>query len=281
MPANRDPVAEMIATLDVQPTGPDEFSGRTSVDDQPGYDRAFGGDLLGQATVASGRTVPGAMLHSLHAYFLRPGRAGAPVTLRVERVRDGRSFAHRRVRVEQGTHLLCDVAANFVLGEGVGVAYQETALDAPDPETLPDLRNEPGADQWAFEWRHVDDPATPVAEGEPAIWRVWMRPNSPLPDDPLLHIAAAVQMSDAGAFGAVERRFEGGIDWSRSASLDHAIWFHRPLRWDGWLLVHTESPVAHGGRALMRRSMFTPDGALVASVVQEALFRGHAARPAR
>jgi acyl-CoA thioesterase-2 len=148
----------------------------------------------------------------------------------------------------------------------------------PDAETLPpdegppDVEGWPHPQEWPSEWRHALAPWTPLQEGESPSVRVWMRLNGTLADDPALHAAMIVYYSDAGSFGSIERRY-GEFDWGHSASLDHAVWFHQPARWDDWILVTTETPVSFAGRALMHRKIYRRDGAHVASVAQEAVFR--------
>lgn len=268
-----DPIARLISRLDVEPQGDDIFVARTEDDEG----RAFGGELIAQATVAAGRTCDERALHSLHAYFLRPGRPDTPTRLRVERMRDGRTFASRRVYVEQDDRTICDVTLSFSRPSS-GINYQEPMPEVPAPETLPTSEELARATGWPeppampFDWRHVDRPWEPLQPGEPPWWRVWMAPRTPLPDDDLLHLAAIVYYSDAGSLGAVERRF-GEFDWQHSASLDHALWMHRPVRWDDFMLMVTESHVGADGRALTHRTMYRRDGALVATIAQEAIFR--------
>ncbi len=240
----------------------------------------FGGQTLGQALVAAVRTVPPERVaHSLHAYFLRPGRTDAAIEYSVERVRDGKTFTARRVLVRQEGVPICDVTASFVHPEE-GISHQGPMPDALDPESLQDARvmypNKDGS-LWPlgpFEWRTDQHPDHVAAPGEPTIVREWGRVRMPLPDDPQLHAAAIVYISDAGSFAGIERRYGWeGASHKASASLDHAIWIHRPTRWDGWLLMVTDNPVANAARALSYRQFYTRDGVHVASVAQEAVFR--------
>jgi acyl-CoA thioesterase-2 len=276
-------VAKFARTLHVEPAGGDVFVGEPEQEHE-GWERVFGGLVLGQAALAAGRTAPDPTLHSLHAYFLRGGRHGVPIEYHVERVRDGRTFTARRVLARQDGEAICDITASFVHPEE-GISHQEPMPGAPDPETLQDSRltsRMNDGSPWPLgpvEWR-VWEPFDYVAKpGEPAIVREWMRMRAPLPDDPALHTAALVYFSDAGSFNGIERRYGwDGFTDKASASLDHAIWIHRPVPWDGWLLMVTDNPIAHAARALTHRQFYTREGVHVASIAQEAVVRR--ARPA-
>jgi acyl-CoA thioesterase-2 len=268
-------VARFVRVLDVRQVGHDWFVGDGDRDEG----RLFGGLVLGQAALAAGRTAPDPTLHSLHAYFLRAGRPDVPIEYSVERVRDGRTFTARRVLARQAGEPICDVTASFVHPED-GITHQDARMEAPDPESLPDARDAyPMADGslWPLgpmEWRTAVHPEHVAGEGEPLLVQEWTRMRAPLPDDPQLHAAALAYISDAGSFAGIERRYGwSGFSGKASASLDHAIWIHRPTRWDGWLLMETDNPIAHAARALSYRRFFTPDGTLVASVAQEAVVR--------
>jgi len=270
-----DALTTFVSLLSVEPAGGDVFTG------DPGRDegRVFGGLVLGQAVIAAGRTAPDPTLHSIHAYFLRGGRPDAPIDYHVERVRDGRTFSSRRILARQRGEAICDITASYVHAED-GISHQEPAPDVPDPETLPDARIEyPMEDGslWPLgpiEWR-VSQPFDKVAgPGESTIVEEWARFRVPLPDDPLLHEAALVLASDMGSFNGIERRYGwAGFSDRGSASLDHAMWIHRPVRWDGWMLMITNTPVAHAARALTYRQFYLRDGTHVASMAQEAIFR--------
>jgi len=271
-------VAGFVRRLDVRPSHGDVFVSETERewDDQQ---RLFGGLVLAQAAIAAGRTVEDAAMHSLHAYFLRGGRPGAPVEYHVERVRDGRTFRARRVLVRQEGAAICDVTTSFAHHED-GIAHQDPMREAPDPETLIDAREqypEEDGSMWPFgpiEWRLCEPPDYVAKPGERALVREWGRMRAPLPRDPVLHTAALVFASDAGSFSAIERRYgDEGMEWRASASLDHAFWLHQPLFWDGWILMTTESPVAYSARALSYRQFYTHGGLLLASIAQEAVVR--------
>ena len=252
--------------------------------------RVFGGQVLAQSVVAAGRTVEGVgeaprPIHSLHGYFVRPGDDSHPIRFAVERVRDGRSFSTRRVQaIQYGKPILSMIASFQEPAEGMD--HQDSMPAAPDPESLPSLwqlaqRTEsPRARAFAqarpIDLRHVEgnlylEPGRQRA----AHQHVWLRAVDRLPDDPLLHAAVLAYSSDYSLLEPVIRRH--GIAWSdrrlRPASLDHAMWFHRPARADEWVLYAEESPSAQGGRGLATGRMFSADGRLVASVAQEGMLR--------
>jgi len=271
-----DPLARWLARLSVASVGEDQFeaapvrSGR----------RLFGGLLAAQAAFAAMRTVEVGRLHSLHGYFLRPGRPGAALRFEVTRVRDGRRFANRRVRACQLGEPVFELAAGFTADEqGVEHAH-EPPLDASQtPESLPDWETvradetgEPPRAPDAIEvrvCRSQDD--RPGAAASPQRM-VWMRPRSPLPDDPALHAAALIYASDRTLLRTAAR-LHGDLRERLPASLDHAVWLHRPPRWAGWLLCTSEAPVAYGGRALVHGRMLTRTGLRIATTTQEGLLR--------
>jgi len=249
--------------------------------------RVFGGQVLAQSLVAGSRTVPkGRGVHSMHGYFLRPGDANQPITFGVQRLRDGRSFSARRVHAYQdGTPILSMIASFQDEDEGIEHQSQMPA-GIPDPESLPSTADllgkfdHPVARHWAYERpfdiRHVD-PALYVAAAGPQEARnaVWMRTFGPMPDDPELHRAALAYASDYTLLESVLRRH--GLSWITPgmsvASLDHAMWWHRPVRVDEWLLYVQESPSAQGARGLATGKIFSRDGRHVATVAQEGMVR--------
>ncbi len=274
---HEDAVARFVHQLDVEPAGIDRFTGASEADER--HTRVFGGLVLGQAAIAAGRTAPDPTLHSLHAYFLRGGRAGVPIEYTVERVRDGRSFTARRVLARQAGEPICDITASFVHPEE-GISHQEPMPEIRGPETLRDAREEYPLDDgslWPLgpiEWRVLEPYDKIAGPGEEAVVHEWFRMRAPLPDDQVLHTAALVFVSDDGSFNAIERRYGwDGFSNKASASLDHALWIHRPIRWDGWFLMTTRNPVAHAARALTVREFYTRDGIHVASMAQEAVAR--------
>ena len=247
--------------------------------------------MLAQGVVASGRTVRSVeggadrRLHSIHAYFMRPGDDTQPITFSVERMRDGRSFSTRRVHAIQHGKPILSMSASFQTPDH-GMDHQDPMPDAPDPMTVPSLAevfadvDHPGArhlsQDRAIELRHVEGNlfVAPATE-QVADQRVWMRAIGELPDDPLVHEAVMAYASDYSLLESILRRH--GKGWRtpglRAASLDHAMWFHRPARADEWLLYAQHSPSAQGGRGLGIGRMFTAEGTLVATVAQEGMLR--------
>jgi acyl-CoA thioesterase II len=256
--------------------------------------RVFGGQVAAQALVAAGRTVPEDRLpHSLHAYFLRTGDAGAPIVYTVDRMNDGRSFTARRVVAVQHGQPIFALSASFQRYEE-GFEHQTPMPAAPDPATLPTseerLRGYDHLDpavvekfleaREAIDLRYAEEP--PYGKfGEPREphSQVWFRTNGKLGgavDEPLLHVVLATYVSDMTLLDSVLLAHGRG-GWAVGdvvgASLDHAMWFHRPFRADEWLLYDQESPSAHGGRGLGQARIYTQDGNLAISVIQEGVVR--------
>jgi acyl-CoA thioesterase-2 len=259
--------------------------------------RIFGGAVAAQALLAAGRTVPGERAaHSLHAYFLRPGDASLPIDLRVDRIRDGGSFTTRQVTAEQDGAATLVLSASFQ-GPEDGFEHQVPRLDASPPEDLPGPAEAmAGTEGVAQEWlgrlagRHPFDfrfdgelPRFAAARGEPAapLQRFWFRYREPLPDDPLVHTSALAYASDMLLLSTsvAPHGIAIGSPDLVSASLDHAVWFHRPVRADDWLFYDQESSRAAGGRSHCSGRMFDREGRLVASVAQEGMIRRRAAAP--
>jgi acyl-CoA thioesterase-2 len=247
--------------------------------------RVFGGQVAGQALVAAGRTVPADReVHSLHAYFIRPGDPRVPIVYEAERVRDGRSFTTRRVLAIQHGEAIFSLSASFQMPQE-GLEHSGPGpSDVPGPETLPSIgeRVAAGGDAgWLgrtprpIDMRFVDEPvwssARSGASDQPV--RVWMRADGSLPDDRLLHVCLLTYASDMTLLGSVLARHDMGAAKVQMASLDHAMWFHRPFRADEWLLYTCYSPTASGSRGLATGRFTTQDGRLVATTVQEGLLR--------
>ncbi|MFI2640283.1 acyl-CoA thioesterase II [Streptomyces sp. NPDC018610] len=278
----------LLDLLDLERIERDIFRGRSRSAVVP---RVFGGQVAAQAMVAAGRTVPeDRHAHSLHAYFLRPGDPGAPIVYTVDRIRDGRSFTTRRVVAVQHGQPIFHLSASFQTYEE-GLDHQAPMPPAPDPETLPTsverLRSYDHLPpevverfletREAVDLRYVDEP--PYGRfGEPREphSQVWFRTNGKLDDDPLLHVVLATYVSDMTLLDSVLLAHGRG-GWAVGdvvgASLDHAMWFHRPFRADEWLLYDQESPSAHGGRGLGQARIHTQDGRLAVSVIQEGVVR--------
>ncbi len=273
------PFDELLENLDLEALDADLFLG----DPGRGQGRLFGGTVAAQCVMAAGRTVAaGRHLHSLHAYFLRPGRHDVPLRFVVDRIRDGRSFTTRRVKAHQAGEAIFNLSASFAIPEE-GIAHQDPMPEAPGPEGLADrdaLRAEQGFPPVTspVEVRMCEplDPAHP--EPSPARQRNWIRVRGKLPDDPLLHTAMLVYATDRTLLSTASRPH--AIPWEQqiSVSLDHAVWIHRPVQMHGWLLYTSESPVAHAARALNFGAVYQADGQRVASVAQEGLIRRRSQR---
>ncbi|MGY2875132.1 acyl-CoA thioesterase II [Marmoricola sp. URHA0025 HA25] len=284
MPASVD---ELVELLDLEEIEDNLFRGK-----QPDtvMQRVFGGQVAAHALVAASRTVPTQyVVHSLHSYFLRPGDTAVPIVYDVEDVREGRSFATRRVLARQHGRPIFAMTLNFQVPEE-GLEHQDTMPEVPQPEDCPTLNEILGgregsdeSERWAREWAALDvryaGNSRPGGEldpsGQPARARLWIRADGDLPSDPLQHTAAFTYASDMTLLGAslVPHGMYIASPRIQAASLDHSIWFHRPFRADQWWLYDQHSPSASGGRGLIFASVFTQDGRLVASVAQEGLIR--------
>jgi acyl-CoA thioesterase-2 len=281
----------LLDLLDIEQIEENIFRGRSRSAVVP---RVFGGQVAAQALVAAGRTVPEDRLaHSLHAYFLRPGDPGAPIVYTVDRMNDGRSFTARRVVAVQHGQPIFALSASFQRHEE-GFEHQTPMPLSVDPVTLPTseerLRGYGHLDpevveklleaREAIDLRYVDEPPYGTF-GEPREphSQVWFRTNGKLSgaiDEPLLHVVLATYVSDMTLLDSVLLAHGRG-GWAVGdvvgASLDHAMWFHRPFRADEWLLYDQESPSAHGGRGLGQARIYTQDGQLAISVIQEGVVR--------
>jgi acyl-CoA thioesterase-2 len=278
----------VLQILDLEQIEVNMFRGRTRWTDEP---RIFGGEVAGQALVAAGRTVPeDRHVHSLHAYFLRPGDPSTPVLYRVDTIRDGRSFTTRRVVALQHGEAIFNLAASFHVSEQ-GLRHQLPRLDATVPDSqaaTEDLLT--AADDRTRAWLRRLQDRIPVdvrfAEGLPRVdtlhgesgpprLRVWLRSSQSLGEDTLMHVCAATYFSDLFLLAAALPPHGIGVDdaGAQMVSLDHAVWFHAPFRADEWLYYDMESDWMGGARALCRGKLFDQAGTLVASVVQEGLVR--------
>ncbi len=241
--------------------------------------RTFGGHVAGQSLVSAVRTVgPEFGVHSLHGYFLRPGDANTPTIFLVERLRDGGSFATRRVNAIQHGETIFSMSASFQTRQG-GIEHQDAMPSAPPPDDLPGLKSVKVFDDAIFrqfdEWdvRIVPREMLNELPGKASQQQVWFRHRDPLPEDAVLHICALAYMSDLTLLGSAQVTHLQEREHLQIASLDHAMWFMRPFRADEWLLYDQSSPSACGGRALTQGKIFTQSGQLVASVMQEGLTR--------
>lgn len=277
---------QLLSILDLEQIEKNIFRG-TSPD--TGWQRVFGGLVISQALVAASRTVEGRAPHSLHGYFLLPGDPSTPIVYQVERVRDGSSFSTRRCVAVQHGRTIFVLSASFQIEES-GPEHSDAMPDAPMPEDLASAKDlarqfgdkAPEAVRRYFERERPIDLRPVDASrylGGPAPresrQRIWMRACGELPDDPAIHRAVLAYLSDMTLLDTalvVHGRsvFDGSM---QVASLDHALWFHRPFRADDWLLYDQDSPNANGARGLCHGRLFTRDGALVATVMQEGLIR--------
>ncbi|GFE79319.1 acyl-CoA thioesterase II [Steroidobacter agaridevorans] len=250
--------------------------------------RVFGGQVLGQALAAAYATIEGREAHSLHAYFLRAGDPDHPIVYEVDRSRDGRGFSSRRVVAIQHGEQIFHMSASFQIPEAA-IDRQADMPEVPAPESVPDLatavaeaklkapdRPSPfRIHEHPFEFRPAElpDPLADVPR-EPRV-KVWIRLVERVPDDPILHRCLLAYTSDYFLLGAasMDARMSSEREQLQMASIDHAMWFHRPARPDEWLLYVLDSPTASGARGFARGSLFTRDGRLVASTAQEGLVR--------
>ncbi|HZV20320.1 MAG TPA: acyl-CoA thioesterase II [Hyphomicrobiales bacterium] len=280
-------VEQLLATLDLEQLERNLFRGRSP---QNGWQRVFGGQVVGQALVAADRTVDAEdrLTHSLHAYFLLPGDPKVPIIYEVDRIRDGGSFTTRRVVAIQHGHAIFTMGVSFHKAEP-GMDHQNPMPNVPPPQALPseeelkarllpnlpeDIRSYWERDR-PIELRPVDISRYFSSESAEAKQYIWIKANGALPDDYRLHQCVLAYASDFSlldtaliAHGRV--MFDPRL---QLASLDHAVWFHRPFRADEWLLYAQDSPSAQAARAFCRGSIFSRDGKLVASVAQEGLIR--------
>jgi acyl-CoA thioesterase-2 len=278
-------VEELLAILNLERIEDNLFRGFTP---NAGWQRVFGGQVIGQALVAACRTVKDRTPHSLHGYFLLGGDPSVPIIYDVERIRDGRSFTTRRVKAIQHGQPIFTLSASFQVEEE-GFSHSAPMPDVPTPDDLPseaDIRQRvmplmPDPVRKYFErerpieLRPVEYKRYMSREPMEPHFNVWMRATGPLPDDPAIHEAVLAYASDMTLLDSTlvahgRTVFERTI---QAASLDHALWFHRPFRADEWLLYAQESPFTGGARGFARGSIFNQSGQLIASVAQEGLIR--------
>jgi acyl-CoA thioesterase-2 len=275
----------LLSILDLEPLEENLFRGQSP---QVGWQRVFGGQVVGQALVAAARTVDGRTVHSLHAYFMRPGDPAVPIVYQVERLRDGNTFTTRRVTAIQHGQPIFAMAGSFQIDEP-GFDHQLAMPGVPPPEDLPseaelkDLYLHRAAPSVRAYWerprpvelRPVDLRHYVSRDRLDPTQYIWVRAAGKLPDDRHIHRAVLAYLSDMTLLDTAlfaHGRFIFDHDL-QVASLDHAIWFHRPFRADEWLLYAEDSPSASGARGFTRGSLFSRQGELVASVAQEGLIR--------
>ena len=282
-----DPVASMLAVMDLSSsdarTTEDIFTG---VSQSMPLGRVYGGQVLAQSIVAATRTIDDdRSAHSMHGYFLRPGDASKGITFSVDRIHDGRSFSTRRTQAYQEGVPIFSMIASFQ-HEGPGLEHETPMPEGiPAPDTLPDIESQleglhPVSKRLftdrPVDLRHVSSPIyTRVAGERTPSQAVWMKVRRALPDDPTIHRAALAYLSDLTIQESILRAH--GVSWStpglKVASLDHAMWWHRPGRVDEWMLYVQESPSARAGRGLATGRVYTQDGTLMASIAQEIMVR--------
>ena len=282
-PAGAD-FTELLAVLDLRRTADDTFFG-THPSKNP--IRTFGGQLMAQAFVAGSRTVAASLPpNALSAHFIAGGDPAHELEFTVHRLRDERRFANRRVDVTQGGALLATALISYLSG-GRGLEHQVAAPDVPHPSGLPridDLLE--GYEETVplfvealrpIEWRYTNDPAWVMRDkGERLDHnRVWMTAEGPMPDDPVLHNAALVYSSDTTVLDSIITTH--GLSWGHdrifAVTINHSVWFHRPVRFDDWVLYATSSPVAYDSRGLSGGHFFDASGALLATVTQEGIVK--------
>jgi acyl-CoA thioesterase-2 len=286
MPAS---LADLLSILDLEPLGGDRFRGDSP---KSGWQRVFGGQVVGQSLVAACRTVEGRLPHSLHAYFILPGDPAVPITYEVARLRDGGSFSTRRIIASQKGAEIFSMIASFHVHEDSIFEHQAVMPPVPMPDDVRTLDLHKVLDEkqqsempnfirrffeaeMPFELRPTDLKRYVGEKIDDGHVNIWLKASKPLPDDPALHMCALAYASDFSLLDASLAEhgrtvFENGIS---GASLDHALWFHRPFRADEWLLYTQDSPNAHDGLGFSRGEIFRADGTLVASVAQEGSIR--------
>jgi acyl-CoA thioesterase-2 len=280
-------LSALVTLLELEKIEEDRFRGQSQ---DLGWGTVFGGQVLGQALSAAVQTVPRERtVHSLHAYFLRPGDVSKPILYEVDRIRDGGSFNTRRIVAIQSGTAIFNMAASFHKAED-GFEHQDPMPEVPPPEQVPTDQErvqraagripraflERFSGQHAFEVRSVDQLDDPFHPSPlPPNRAVWLKTTAPVPGDSALHVSLLAYASDHAFLGTA--LFPHGVTFFSGevqvASLDHVMWFHAPFRVDEWLLHVIDSPRARGGRGLVRGRVFTREGVLVASTAQEGLIR--------
>ncbi len=276
----------LLRVLDLEQLEDNLFRGARGSE---GWQRVYGGQVLGQALMAAVRTVdPGRRVHSLHGYFLLAGDPSLPIIYDVERIRDGGSFTTRRVKAIQHGAAIFTMSASFHKAEE-GLEHQSAMPDVPGPDALPNPKDViaslidklPAAmrSYWVrdrpIDMRVVDISRYLTREKKPPAQEIWFRAAGRLPDDPAIHEAVLAYASDFTLLDTAliahgKLLFDADI---QLASLDHAIWYHRAFRADDWMLYVQDSPSAHSARGFSRGSIYTQEGGLIASVAQEGLMR--------
>ena len=279
-------IADLLSILDIEGLEHNLFRGRSP---QVGWQRVFGGLVISQALVAATRTVPeDRRVHSLHAYFLLPGDPKVPIIYEVDRIRDGKSFTTRRVVAIQHGQAIFSLSASYHVHE-TGLEHQAAMPDVPHPDALPSESEIKGAimpmmpdpvrryyeQDRPIELKPVEFTRYTQRQPMEPRFNVWIRATGPLPDEPAVHesvlaYASDMTLLDTSLVAHGRTIFDPEI---MGASIDHAMWFHRPFRADQWLLYSQDSPNTSGACGFTRGLIFTEEGTLVASVAQEGLIR--------
>jgi acyl-CoA thioesterase-2 len=271
-----NPISRLTERLDLESNGPHSFVGGAGPGGEGFMGRLYGGLVAAQAYVAAARSVDVGPIHSLHVYFLRPGRSALPIHYEVEAIKQGRRFQTRQVRATQDDQLIFQMMASFS-ADGAGVEHQDSMPEVQEPETLPNrdqARGKPGWEEQPIDLR-TNDPAGDLEA--PDHW-IWMRPTQPLVADPVLHTAVLIFATDRALVrtAALPHRDAGEF---AGASLDHSIWFHSPVEFDDWHLHTMHSPVARHERGLVLGAIYRADGTRVATTAQEGAIRFAAREP--
>ncbi|MFQ3453915.1 acyl-CoA thioesterase II [Bradyrhizobium sp. UFLA01-814] len=277
---------DLLAILDLEEIEINLFRGNSP---NASSHRVFGGQVIGQAMVAACRTVEGRPLHSLHGYFTQPGNPQVPIIYQVDRLRDGKSYSTRRVTAIQCGNTIFSTMLSFHADEESALDHQDKMTEVVPPEKLtaeelskhpmfpemPEIIHRYYESDRPIELRPVEIARYAGEKIDDGRIHIWIKSAAKLPDDPALHMCALAYASDLSLLDVVMARYGGTLFDGRmiSASLDHAMWFHRPFRADEWLLYANDSPSAQRGRGLARGLIFKSDGTLVASVAQEGLVR--------
>lgn len=280
-------VEGLLRLLQLEPIGELKFRGHSQ---DLGYPKVFGGQVIGQALSAASQTIQNRHTHSLHAYFLRPGDARLPIEYDVEQVRDGNSFSVRRVLASQQGKTILAMTTSFQIDEP-GLDHQDAMPNVPGPECfeselnlylkhkeeIPEKVRDLFTAERPIEYRVVENQNPFRPRHGIAKRHMWIRSVAPLPDDPIVHKYLLAYTSDYGFLETtlMPHGISIGDRHLNIASLDHAIWFHRPFRLDDWLLYAADSPSASGARGFVRGQIFNRQGELVASTAQEGLIRYH------
>ena len=287
---------DLISILDLEPLEENLFRGTSP---QTSWQRVFGGQVIGQALVAACRTVEKVeqrLPHSLHCYFILPGDPAIPIIYEVERLRDGRSYVTRRVTAIQHGHAIFSLMVSFHAEEDTAFDHQDPMPKVPTPDmlTAEEIAKQPMFKEMPEFIRRYYESDRPIELRPVELGRyfgqkiddgrihVWIRTAATLPDDTALHMCALAYASDFSLLDASMSRYGRTLFDKRMmpASLDHAMWFHRPFRADEWLLYAQDSPSSQDGRGLTRGQIFRQDGTLVASVAQEGSLRERREKPA-